>query len=86
MAMPTSLFIDVSDPRYLTTRELWPGQHEHQRQYDAMLVEHAASGVYRDPVTGCVFPPGNAMLRDPNRVQRRRLAAWRAKVTKGSRK
>ncbi len=59
-------------------RELWPGQHEHHRHHDLMMAEHATTGIYRDPVSGREFPPGGAMLRDPNREQRRRLAAWRA--------
>ena len=57
--------------------ELWPGQVEHYRAYDAMMTEFATTGVYRDPVGGRVFPPGRAMLREPNREERRRLDRWR---------
>ncbi len=69
--------LNDSTPIEQARPEVWPGQHEHHRQYEAMLAEHATTGVYRDPVTGRVFPPGSAMLRDPNREQRRRLAKWR---------
>ena len=60
-----------------STRETWPGQHEHHRHHELMTTEHATTGVYRDPVSGRTFPPGQCMKREPNRKERRRLEVWR---------
>jgi hypothetical protein len=58
--------------------EAWPGQKLHHSQYAAMVEEHARTGMYRDPVTGKMFPQGLHMKREPSREERRRLKKWRA--------
>lgn len=84
LLMPPSLTIptrvhrdDHPSTRARTPAETWPGQREHHRHHDLMVAEHATTGVYRDPVSGRVFPPGQSMKRDPNRRERRRLEVWR---------
>lgn len=38
---------------------------------------YGATGRYRDPVSGRLFPRGQQAKLDPNREERRRLAHWR---------
>lgn len=55
----------------------------HHRMHDAMMEYQRSTsttetpGRLVDPVSKREFPPGEIMVRDPNRAQRRRLDAWR---------
>lgn len=51
----------------------------HNDVVDAMLAAgtYGATGRYRDPVSGRLFPRGMEAKHDPNRDERRRLRKWR---------
>lgn len=56
-----------------------PGPNdEHNAQVEAMLAAGPdEAGRYLDPVSGRRFPKGQHMIKNPTRVQRRRLTRWR---------
>jgi hypothetical protein len=51
---------------------------EHNALVREMEKNHAETGRWIDPLSGKEFPPGRKMKLDPNRVERRTLARWRA--------
>jgi hypothetical protein len=62
-SVATSGYHFARDLASIAPGETWPGQAEHHRHHGLMLAEHATTGIYRDPVSGRTFPPGQAMLR-----------------------
>ncbi len=50
----------------------------HNALVEEMEAEHARTGLWRDPISGKLVPTGKVIKRNPNRAERRALAAWRS--------